>query len=81
MPRRPRRGEAHPADRARFRPEAAAGIREGDEVDVDLTSGQIRNLTSGQTFQARPLPEFVMKIAEAGGIVNFLKTHEIEELL
>jgi 3-isopropylmalate/(R)-2-methylmalate dehydratase small subunit len=62
-------------------PEAVDGIREGDEVDVNLDTGEIRNLSDGTTFQARPLPEFVMKIAEAGGIVNFLKTHEIEELL
>lgn len=62
-------------------PEAIAGIDEGDEVDVELLTGQIHNLTSGQTFQARPLPGFVMKIADAGGIINFLKTHEIEELL
>lgn len=62
-------------------PEAVAGIREGDEVDVDLSSGQIRNLTSGATFQARPLPDFVLKIAEAGGIVNFLKEHDIQELM
>jgi 3-isopropylmalate/(R)-2-methylmalate dehydratase small subunit len=62
-------------------PEAVTGITEGDEVDVDLTNGRIVNRTSGETFQARPLPDFILKIAEAGGIVNFLKTHEIEELL
>ena len=62
-------------------PEAVAGIAEGNEVDVNLTSGQIVNRTTGQIFQARPLPDFVLKIADAGGIVNFLKTHEIEELL
>lgn len=62
-------------------PEAAAGIAEGDEVEVDLASGRIRDLTSGQTFQAHPLPDFVLKIAEAGGIVNFLKEHDIQELL
>ena len=62
-------------------PEAVTGITEGDEVDVDLASGQIVNRATGQTFQARPLPDFVLKIADAGGIVNFLKTHEIEELL
>ncbi len=27
------------------------------------------------------VPDFVLKIADAGGIVNFLKTHEIQELL
>jgi len=62
-------------------PEASAGIEEGDEVDVDLATGHIHNLTKGTEFQARPLPDFVLKIAAAGGIVNFLKTHEIEDLL
>ncbi len=62
-------------------PEAAADINEGDEVEVDLASGRIPNLTKGHTYQAQPLPAFVLKIAEAGGIVNFLKDHEIEDLL
>jgi 3-isopropylmalate/(R)-2-methylmalate dehydratase small subunit len=62
-------------------PEAAAAIQEGDEVQVDPASGQIKDLTSGKTFQARPLPPFVLQIAAAGGIVNFLKDHDLEELL
>jgi 3-isopropylmalate dehydratase small subunit len=62
-------------------PEAAAAIQEGDEVQVDPASGQIKDLTSGKTFQARPLPPFVLQIAAAGGIVNYLKTHDLEELL
>ena len=62
-------------------PEAVAGIREGDEIKVNLATGEIINLASGHQYQARPLPDFVLKIAEAGGIVNFLKLHEMEELL
>jgi 3-isopropylmalate dehydratase small subunit len=62
-------------------PEAAADIREGDDIEADLASGEIFNYTSGHHYQARPLPPFVLKIAEAGGIVNFLKDHEIHELL
>lgn len=62
-------------------PEAVADITEGDEVDVDLTSGHITNITKGHTYQARALPDFVLKIADAGGIVNFLKEHDIEELM
>ena len=62
-------------------PEAAAEINEGDDVDVDLANGRIRDLTTNHSYQAHPLPEFVMKIAEAGGIINFLKEHEIEDLL
>jgi len=62
-------------------PEAAAAIQEGDEVQVDPASGMIRDLTIGKTFQARPLPPFVLQIAAAGGIVKFLKDHDLEELL
>ncbi len=61
--------------------EAAAEIREGDEVIVDLMSGLIRDRTNGKTYQARPLPPFVLKIARAGGIIPFLKNHDLEELL
>ncbi len=61
--------------------EAAAEIADGDEVAVSLTEGKITDLTSGKSFQARPLPTFVLQIAEAGGIVNFLKTHDIEDLV
>jgi 3-isopropylmalate/(R)-2-methylmalate dehydratase small subunit len=62
-------------------PEASADIEEGNDVDVDLANGHIINRTKNHTYQAQPLPAFVMKIAEAGGIVNFLKAHEIEDLL
>ena len=62
-------------------PEASADIDEGDEVEVELANGRIFNRTKDHTYQAKPLPVFVMKIAEAGGIVNFLKEHEIEDLL
>jgi 3-isopropylmalate dehydratase small subunit len=62
-------------------PSAAAGIDEGDQIDIDLENGVIYNRTKGKSYQANPLPAFVLKIAAAGGIVNFLKEHEIEELL
>ncbi len=62
-------------------PAAAADIAEGDEIEVDLGTGQIDNLTNGHVYQARPLPAFAMKIAEAGGIVNFLKNHDVQELM
>jgi 3-isopropylmalate/(R)-2-methylmalate dehydratase small subunit len=62
-------------------PEAVDEIEEGEEVQVDLESGLICDLTRGKIYQARPLPPFVLKIAEAGGIVNFLKAHTLEELL
>jgi 3-isopropylmalate/(R)-2-methylmalate dehydratase small subunit len=62
-------------------PAAVADIREGDSVEVDIVLGQIINRTSGNSFQAIPLPGFVLKIATAGGIVNFLKKQDIQDLL
>jgi 3-isopropylmalate/(R)-2-methylmalate dehydratase small subunit len=62
-------------------PEAAAEIEEGDQVEVDLSTGRITNLNNGNHYQARPLPDFVLKIAAAGGIVTFLREHDIQELL
>jgi 3-isopropylmalate/(R)-2-methylmalate dehydratase small subunit len=54
-------------------PEAAEGIRADDEVAVDLASGQIRNATTGKTFQAQPMPDFMRAILDAGGLVEFAK--------
>ena len=62
-------------------PTAVADITEGDDIDVDLASGQIFNRINGNQYQANALPDFVLKIADAGGIVNFLKTHDIQELM
>ena len=62
-------------------PAAAEDIDEGDEVEVELEQGLIHNRSKGRSYQASPLPAFVLKIAQAGGIVNFLKTHQIEDLL
>ena len=38
-------------------------IHAGDKLSVDLSSGKIRDLTSGETCQAPPLPGFIQDIA------------------
>lgn len=54
-------------------PEAVDSIQAGDEVEVDLEKGTITDLTTGISFQAMPYPEFMMRIVEVGGYVNFVK--------
>ncbi len=54
-------------------PEAVDGIEAGDEVEVDLSSGTIRNLTTEQVFKAKPFEPFMMELLEAGGLVEYTK--------
>src|SRR5215472_10647026 len=53
--------------------EAAQGCEDGQQIDVDLRSGVIQNLTTGQIFQAEPLDPFVARIVAAGGIINYIR--------
>lgn len=48
-------------------------IDDGDEVKVNIKTGEILDLTKGFTIRVKPLPEFIQKIVEKGGLVNFLR--------
>ena len=48
-------------------------ISAGDRLRVDTTTGAIENLTTGDTFRAHPLPGFVQEIAQAGGLLNYIR--------
>jgi 3-isopropylmalate/(R)-2-methylmalate dehydratase small subunit len=52
-------------------PEAAASIKSGDRLEVDLAAGKITNLTSGRTFAAKPYPEFMSELIASGGLIAF----------
>lgn len=54
-------------------PEAARDIKDGDQVAVDLTTGEITNLTTGRTYKAAPFPQFMQEIIKAGGLVEYVK--------
>ncbi len=53
-------------------PEAAKGIEVGDAVEVDFDSGLITNKTKGTTFQGQAFPEFMQKIIQAEGLINYI---------
>jgi 3-isopropylmalate/(R)-2-methylmalate dehydratase small subunit len=54
-------------------PEAVAETESGDEVEVDATDGLVRNLTRDLSWRAEPLPDFVMEIVRAGGLVEWVR--------
>ena len=50
--------------------EAAEASRQGDELEVDLATGDIRNLTRNKTFMAQPIPPFMQELIGDGGLIK-----------
>ena len=52
---------------------AIEGTDDGDTLEVDLTSGEISNISKGRTYTATPYPEFMMGIISAGGLIEYTR--------
>jgi len=48
-------------------------VETGDELEVDLATGRIRNLTTGEGITGAPVAEFVTEIGDAGGLIAFVR--------
>jgi len=53
--------------------EAVDNTRNGDTLEVDLSTGKITNITNGKTFSAKPYHEFMSELINAGGLVDYTK--------
>jgi 3-isopropylmalate/(R)-2-methylmalate dehydratase small subunit len=53
-------------------PEAVKNTDSGDELQVDIISGKIKNITKGKEFQAEPFPPFMRKIIDANGLIGYI---------
>jgi len=53
--------------------EAVDNTNAGDFLEVDLSSGKIKNLSSGITFTAKPYPDFMAELISAGGLIEHTK--------
>ena len=49
---------------------------EGDELDVDLSTGEVENVTRGTKTKGNVLPEFLLSIMSAGGLLETLKAEQ-----
>lgn len=52
-------------------PEAVAAIAEGEELEVFLEEGKIT--AGGRSFPFAPIPDFMMDLVRAGGLMPWLK--------
>lgn len=53
--------------------EVVAGSEAGQELEVNLPEGFVKNLTTGQTYKIQPLPEFVQQLLAKGGLVKYAR--------
>lgn len=53
--------------------EASRSLNEGAMVSVNLSTGEIEDMDTGRRFFAKPLPDLMRRIIEAGGLVEYVK--------
>lgn len=53
--------------------EAAAFLKEGHQVEVNLDKGEIMEISTGQKFFAVPFPPFMQEIMAKGGLINYVR--------
>ena len=56
-------------------PEAASSgaVNTLDEIEVDIASGRVENITNGKVFASAPAPEFLRSLFSAGGLVPYVR--------
>lgn len=54
-------------------PDVYETTQDGDIIEVDITSGIIKNLTRGLTYTFRPYPEILMRLIREGGIIEYYR--------
>jgi len=51
--------------------EAVENTEAGDILEIDLSQGEIKNITRGATYIAKPYPDFMSELIAAGGLVEY----------
>jgi len=50
-------------------------INDGDELEVDLPAGTIKDITSGNQLTFNKIPEVMLHILDDGGLIPYIKKH------
>ena len=51
--------------------DAYSNISEGDEIDINIQTNEIKNLTKNKTYKMKPFSKIIGKIIEAGGLFKY----------
>ena len=50
-------------------------INEGDELEIDLTAGTVRDKTNGSVLTFGKIPEVMLRILNEGGLIPYIQKH------
>ncbi len=53
--------------------EAVEQTDNNDVLEVDLSTGKVRNVTKDLEFMAKPYPDFMSKLVNSGGLIEYTK--------
>ncbi len=48
-------------------------VKDGDELEINVKEGKIKNLTKNEEYEFMAVPKFAMDIIDAGGLMNYIK--------
>ena len=53
--------------------EAVKAIYNGDKLEVDFSTGVIKNLTKNEEYKGEPFPEFMQNIIDNDGLIGYIR--------
>lgn len=51
------------------------GINDDDKLEVDLSAGIVKDVTSGQKLTFGKIPQVMLRILDEGGLIPYIKKH------
>jgi 3-isopropylmalate/(R)-2-methylmalate dehydratase small subunit len=57
-------------------PEIKGKIQQQDELEVDISKFNVRNIRTRKSFQAKKVPEFMQQMLLEGGLVEYYKKYK-----
>jgi 3-isopropylmalate/(R)-2-methylmalate dehydratase small subunit len=61
-----------------FECEQVDKIKKGDVLEIEPKTGKIRNLSIQEEYSTTPFPEFMQKLIDVGGLIEYVKCHKIK---
>jgi 3-isopropylmalate/(R)-2-methylmalate dehydratase small subunit len=50
-------------------------INDGDELEVDLAAGKVKDLTNGAELTFGKIPDVMLNILDEGGLISYIQKH------